>query len=858
MIFFVRLIVVVAFGVTALAAMDAGALQLTGVKSRKVHAAAGAFDLTIDTSQAFAASVTVEPRTIGNGHVIVFQFDTTITATGTASVFDAFGPIGTVSAAITGASNTPVNNEVSVTLTGIPDNKRASIALLQVNGMLDVAPVSMGFLVGDVNNTRSANSSDISSVKARSGQTTAAATYVFDLNASGAINSSDISAVKARSGLSLPSANDVSLLVSKTGTGTGSVTSMPAGINCGSSCAANFAQGSAVTVSATADVGSAFSGFSGICAGAAPISTFVMATSGVCSATFTHTVSPLILYTDIQSGPNTGGENGNGIYLSIFGKNFGTSGLGTTTKVFINNAEVVRYISLGASRGRADIQQITVQIGALGNPPVGTPLPIRVSTNGFDSNTDQTFTVNAGNIYFVSLAGNDATGAPGAISSPYRTVQKAAISNNGVVGCPTASGNQTVATAGVWGLVQAGDFIVMRGGTWTDVARDAFFLRVQNKSGNAPTGTAGTGPITVMGYPTETVFINRTNSVANAPGGAFSSADSARQALGCGAWITLSNLKIESGFTDGTISTQAGASNPAGSHWRVVNNEMTMVSCQISTLCRAGGVTGSGLGNYWSGNYVHDVYDMPDASTSFENHGFYIDGTGSYEVAYNRIERIFGGNGIQTNANCGGACSIDNVSIHHNLIDGTGKHGINIADGGANVRVFDNLVMNTDVSGIRFNSDNLASGKIYHNTFYNTDRINQFSQVRSALMNDGTLTATSLEIRNNIFVAGNAGRYLEGGTIGFGAVSATMSHNLWFNGAGSFSGSSNRVGNPLFVSTTVGAENLRLQSTLSPAYCNGTSLVSSVVNNDVEIADASGAIPRPFGACFSIGAYEFH
>ena len=52
----------VAFGVTALATMDAGALQLTGIKSRKIHAAAGTFDLTIDTSQAFAASVTVEAR----------------------------------------------------------------------------------------------------------------------------------------------------------------------------------------------------------------------------------------------------------------------------------------------------------------------------------------------------------------------------------------------------------------------------------------------------------------------------------------------------------------------------------------------------------------------------------------------------------------------------------------------------------------------------------------------------------------------------------------------------------------------------------------------------------------------------
>ena len=40
------------------------------------------------------------------------------------------------------------------------------------------------------------------------------------------------------------------------------------------------------------------------------------------------TTAPLVLYTDIASGPNSGGENNAGAYLSIFGKNFGAGGLG--------------------------------------------------------------------------------------------------------------------------------------------------------------------------------------------------------------------------------------------------------------------------------------------------------------------------------------------------------------------------------------------------------------------------------------------------------------------------------------------------------------------------------------------------
>ena len=38
---------------------------------------------------------------------------------------------------------------------------------------------------------------------------------------------------------------------------------------------------------------------------------------------------PVVLYTDIASGPNSGGENNHGAYLSIFGNNFVNGCLGT-------------------------------------------------------------------------------------------------------------------------------------------------------------------------------------------------------------------------------------------------------------------------------------------------------------------------------------------------------------------------------------------------------------------------------------------------------------------------------------------------------------------------------------------------
>ncbi|MEO8384011.1 MAG: hypothetical protein ABI583_02120, partial [Betaproteobacteria bacterium] len=123
---------------------------------------------------------------------------------------------------------------------------------------------------------------------------------------------------------------------------------------------------------------------------------------------------------------------------------------------------------------------------------------------------------------------------------------------------------------------------------------------------------------------------------------------------------------------------------------------------------------------------------------------------------------------------------------------------------------------------------------------------------RGALMNDGTLTVNSLEIRNNIFVPGGPARLFQSGTIGFSAVATKMSNNLWFNGGGPFSGTANATGNPQFVATTPGSENLRLQSTSSPAYCTGTNTVAGIVLNDFDLID------RPQGVCFSMGAFEFH
>jgi uncharacterized repeat protein (TIGR02543 family) len=70
------------------------------------------------------------------------------------------------------------------------------------------------------------------------------------------------------------------LTVSRSGMGSGTVTSSPAGINCGSGCSAAYNQGTVVTLTATASAGSTFQGWSGGCSG-----------TGVCSVTMNANVT---------------------------------------------------------------------------------------------------------------------------------------------------------------------------------------------------------------------------------------------------------------------------------------------------------------------------------------------------------------------------------------------------------------------------------------------------------------------------------------------------------------------------------------------------------------------------------------
>jgi hypothetical protein len=539
---------------------------------------------------------------------------------------------------------------------------------------------------------------------------------------------------------------------------------------------------------------------------------------------------PQILYVDIQSGPTEGGENNQGVYLSIFGKGFGeASDLGLKTRVYIGGHQVYGYRYLGPSHGRPDIQEITVQVGSLDNIRQGQPLPIEVRVSDSASNTNIAFTPNPGTIYFVdNVTGDDATGVPGDIAHPYRYVQTSSLT-----------------AGGVWPHMRPGDFIVMRGhGTpWTDVGFQGFFARFANTPGTAPNGNAGSGPITLMGYPGEDASIEETYSVshrgalAGVNGGVLNKCGMSGNEV-CSQWVTIADLRIEGGGKDGPVNMEI-----AGNHWRVVNNVLSARTAAASA--RSGGVAGNGANVAILGNAIGDV-DSPDPG--LENHGIYIDGPGSYRIEYNFIHDVPGGSGIQiySDQSPNGEYRVNNVTVSHNWIGNVAKYCVNVADhAGSNFNIYSNVASNCGMAGIRIMSTELQNARVYNNTFCkgNARRHPHYGVITI----DSRLQTGAVTFMNNIFVPAGNSPYMGGDMPLFELSSgATFTNNLYYGGIGTPKFDSHPImKDPLFVNAPRGDFHLRKDSVAS---LSGSQAVQDVVDTAYDLRKFSSGKDHEIGA----------
>jgi hypothetical protein len=150
------------------------------------------------------------------------------------------------------------------------------------------------------------------------------------------------------------------LSVTKAGTGSGTVTSSPAGITCGATCSANFAFGSQVTLTATPGTGSSFSGWSG--AGCAGTGTCLVTMDAAKSVTATFT--PAATTTE-ESDPGVQFDGWVGFTdAAANGGAYRASKTAKDTSKFVFSGTAVTWISRsGPNRGMASVTIDGVSVG---------------------------------------------------------------------------------------------------------------------------------------------------------------------------------------------------------------------------------------------------------------------------------------------------------------------------------------------------------------------------------------------------------------------------------------------------------------------------------------------------------------
>lgn len=496
--------------------------------------------------------------------------------------------------------------------------------------------------------------------------------------------------------------------------------------------------------------------------------------------------TPTLVFTDIVAGSTTGGDGGNGHFLTLYGYNFGRfSDIGTASgaRVYIGGVEVANYRCMGLAPTYAynQLEFITVQVGALAGQTGA--LDVKMVVGGVDTNTlTAGFYVQPGRQAFVSLTGSDATGVFNDSTKPFRYVQDYA----GGTGSPVAGSLWAATTAHGEAGLRAGDQIVMGGGAWGDmVGYDANFLRFKDKTGTVPNGVAGQGYISLTrdpgsvgaNAPATVVFTSPAGTVNK---GCIQGCGGANALAGYGRYFTVSGIQIKGLATSGVgglVNFQSGANK-----WRVVGCELG--PWPSTADARVGGCAGNGDGIKALGNYIHDI--EADPAPGNLNHGIYFDGSNSSgwdacasncEAAYNAIINILNGSGFQTfNQDSSGV--LTGISFHHNWIKTTAKYGVNMGSSTRSIDVYNNVIQGCGVAPFRW--DTLPTS-IAINVTHNTCR-HVGTQYALVINTGGNTTSGAIKYQHNTFVIG------AGSTSGLNYVSVnagdsalTIKRNLYFD-----------------------------------------------------------------------------
>ncbi|HEY5030267.1 MAG TPA: IPT/TIG domain-containing protein, partial [Candidatus Angelobacter sp.] len=209
---------------------------------------------------------------------------------------------------------------------------------------------------------------------------------------------------------------------------------------------------------------------------------------------------PTAIFTDLQSGPNAGGQNNQGAVVTIYGFGFGATQGGST--LTIGGASPAAYLLW--SDGKISFQ--------LGNSAITGNIVVNVA--GVGASNGMPFTVRTGRIFFVAPGGLDTNA--GSFTAPWATVKRAKNS------------------------AQAGDVIYLRNGV-SETGLDASSTSLAV----AKSGSSGL-PIALVAYPGATATIG---SATGQPYGI-------RTTAAASYWV-LAGISLRGGFSALTVTNSS-------------------------------------------------------------------------------------------------------------------------------------------------------------------------------------------------------------------------------------------------------------------------------------------------------------
>ena len=457
-----------------------------------------------------------------------------------------------------------------------------------------------------------------------------------------------------------------------------------------------------------------------------------------------QTPSPVLFFSDLTNGPAMGNSDptftsNGGVYVTLYG-NF----LGAAPAVTLNGGSCLTIVSGPATW--MWYQRMVVQLTSSctsGNFAVRTSAG---TSNGL------AFTINAGNIYYVSNNGNDSTGT-GSFSAPWKTIPHTV---------------QTAATG------KAGNIIYVENGVVANTDDGQGWSAAVTFRQEWCQGTLAQ-PNVLAAYPGSMVTIGST-SPSVAIDALKGTGGSAGGGPCMGRW-TWAEIHLQ-GSAEAVSWDGPSASYPTGGSygWRLVGNDVTCPFASSPTGCvYTANIdnNGSGITNQILGNNFHDVGNLARQPNTDQQHGIYMgDQSRHYEVGWNTVSNVVACRGIQVYSN---SQNEFDFTIHDNTIHDTTCDGIGIytsdASRGSGIFVYNNVVYNVgkgpataegggNFSCMQSNHETISgmgstgTQHFYNNTCYDAGSIQDsgFSSCdgfATAMVGNNDLTAS--DFQNNIF-----------------------------------------------------------------------------------------------------------